>query len=278
MWDQRLSYVRRVSGRCNCLGCWQIELTDARQVAVAGGDGGSWRPLENKMTHSLWASPPGFRDERGRDPPRATVNRAAVRKLRDDAEIRREAENESDAELLSRVGQGELSPLGVLYDRYHDSVRQFVGWAIGGDVHADDLTHEAFLALARIAGRYDGRESARPLLIGIASKLVQEHRRGRARWSEVVQSFASATAERTVPTPENTASVTEEMRRFDEALARLSEEKRLVVLMVEGEGLSGEEVARALEIPIGTVWTRLHYAREELRRAMEAKPRRTRVR
>jgi RNA polymerase sigma factor (sigma-70 family) len=206
------------------------------------------------------------------------VNRAAVRKLRDDAEIRREAENESDAELLSRVGQGELSPLGVLYDRYHDSVRQFVGWAIGGDVHADDLTHEAFLALARIAGRYDGRESARPLLIGIASKLVQEHRRGRARWSEVVQSFASATAERTIPTPENTASVTEEMRRFDEALARLSEEKRLVVLMAEGEGLSGEEVARALEIPIGTVWTRLHYAREELRRAMEAKPRRTRVR
>jgi RNA polymerase sigma-70 factor (ECF subfamily) len=204
------------------------------------------------------------------------VNRAAVRKLRDDAEIRREAEKESDAELVARVGQGELSALGVLYDRYHESVRHFVGWAVGGEAHADDLTHETFLALARIAGRYDGRASARPLLIGIASKLVQEHRRGTARWTEVVQSFASATAERTAPTPEKTASVTEEMRRFDEALARLSEEKRLVVLMVEGEGLSGEEVARVLEIPIGTVWTRLHYAREELRRAvaLEEKPQR----
>lgn len=58
------------------------------------------------------------------------------------------------------------------------------------------------------------------------------------------------------------------MRRFDAALARLPEEKRLVVLLIEGEGLSGDEVARILDIPAGTVWTRLHYAREELRRAL----------
>jgi RNA polymerase sigma-70 factor (ECF subfamily) len=58
------------------------------------------------------------------------------------------------------------------------------------------------------------------------------------------------------------------MRRFDAALAKLTEEKRLVFLMVEREGLSGEEVARALEIPVNTVWTRLHHARNELRRAL----------
>jgi RNA polymerase sigma factor (sigma-70 family) len=84
----------------------------------------------------------------------------------------------------------------------------------------------------------------------------------------VARSFASVTAERSAPTPERTASVTEDMRRFDAALARLPEEKRLVVLLVEAEGLSGDEVARILEIPPGTVWTRLHYAREELRKAL----------
>ncbi len=75
-------------------------------------------------------------------------------------------------------------------------------------------------------------------------------------------------ADRSAPTPEGTASLTEEMRRFGDALGRLTEEKRVVVLMVDAEGFTGEEVARALDIPLGTVWTRLHYAREELRRVL----------
>jgi RNA polymerase sigma factor (sigma-70 family) len=186
---------------------------------------------------------------------------------RDAAERRRDADL-SDAELLARVGEGDLSPLGILYDRHHESVRHFVLRATAGGAHADDVTHETFLALTRVAGRYDGRESARPLLIGIASTLVRQHRRGAARWAEVLRSFAGVAAPRETPTPERTACVTEEMRRFDAALARLPEEKRLVVLLLEGEGLSGDEVARILDIPPGTVWTRLHYAREALRKAL----------
>jgi hypothetical protein len=55
----------------------------------------------------------------------------------------------------------------------------------------------------------------------------------------------------------------------DRALLRLSPRKRIVILMVDGEGLTGEEVARALDIPLGTVWTRLHYGRAELRAALD---------
>jgi len=196
----------------------------------------------------------------------------AASKLRDEAVHRREVEKEGDAAILSRVGEGDLSALGILYDRHHESVRQFVFWATRSAAHADDITHEAFLALVRVAGRYDGRESARPLLVGIASKLVMEHRRTTARWTEVLKSFARSAADRSSPTPEGTASLSEEMRRFNAALAELTEEKRLVVLMVEAEGFSGEEVARALDIPLGTVWTRLHYAREALRHAISSGP------
>jgi RNA polymerase sigma-70 factor (ECF subfamily) len=193
-------------------------------------------------------------------------------KLRDEAARRREVEKETDAALLARVGDGDLSALGILYDRHHESVRQFVFWATRSDAHADDLTHESFLKLARIAGRYDGRESARPLLVGIASKLVMELRRTTARWTEVLRSFARSSANRASPTPEGTASLSEDMKLFNVALGRLTPEKRLVVLMVEAEGFSGEEVARALDIPVGTVWTRLHYAREELRRVIGSAP------
>jgi RNA polymerase sigma factor (sigma-70 family) len=176
----------------------------------------------------------------------------------------------TDTELLRRIGEGDLRPLGILYDRHHESVRQFVRRVTGGGADADDIVHEAFLTLVSIADRYDGRDSARPLLLGIAARLVRQQRRGMARFVQVLASFASVGAARSAPTPEDAASTTEELARFEQALARLPEEKRMVVLLVEREGLSGEEVASALKLPLNTVWTRLHYARAELRRAISA--------
>jgi RNA polymerase sigma-70 factor (ECF subfamily) len=54
----------------------------------------------------------------------------------------------------------------------------------------------------------------------------------------------------------------------ERALAQLSEAKRLTVLMAEVEGMSCAEIATTLDVPIGTVWTRLHAARRELRQAL----------
>jgi RNA polymerase sigma-70 factor (ECF subfamily) len=201
------------------------------------------------------------------------MKRGSVHGLRDLAEPRREVE-ESDADLVRRVAAGDLSPLGVLYDRHHEGVRQFVARAtsgVGGGADAEDIAHETFLTLAKIAGKYDGRASARPFLLGIAAQLVRRRRRGLSRWAQALSSFANTIAEARVRTPEDAASTTEEIQRFDDALARLTEEKRIVFLLVEREGLSGEEVARALAIPVNTVWTRLHHARADLRKALAAR-------
>ena len=56
------------------------------------------------------------------------------------------------------------------------------------------------------------------------------------------------------------------------ALARLSEAKRVPLLMAEVEGWSSEEIATALGVPIGTVWSRLHAARLEMRQVLEEGP------
>lgn len=178
----------------------------------------------------------------------------------------------ADGELIRRIGEGDLAPLGVLYDRYHADVRQFIARATSGGSDTDDLTHDTFLTLSSIAARYDGRATARPFLIGIAAQLVRRRRRSVMRWAQALASFAWSTADATPLTPESSAAGTEEMRQFEEALARLSDDKRLVFLLVEREGMSGEEVAAALEIPVNTVWTRLHYARSELRRACAERP------
>jgi RNA polymerase sigma-70 factor (ECF subfamily) len=53
------------------------------------------------------------------------------------------------------------------------------------------------------------------------------------------------------------------------AIARLPEDQRLVLVMVEYQGMSGVEVAKALDKPAGTVWRWLHEARAELRRTLE---------
>lgn len=169
----------------------------------------------------------------------------------------------TDPELMRDLAAGGLGALGVLYDRYHDNVRQFLRRAASDPADVEDLLHETFLAVPRTAHAYDGRPRAGAFLIGIAAHLVRRRRRFLHRWSEVLHEIAETYAE-IVSTPEQLAQLTEDMDAIDRALARLSEKKRLVYLMIEREGMSGEEVARALGIPIGTVWTRLHHARAAL--------------
>lgn len=189
------------------------------------------------------------------------MKRESLQKLND-------SDRTTDADLVKRVSEGDLSPLGVLYDRHHEGVRQFISRATSGGAETDDLAHETFLTFAKIASKFDGRTSARPFLLGIAAQLMRRRRRGIQRWTQALASFATTFTESRSHTPEDAASVSQEVHRFEDALRRLSEEKRLTFLLVEREGLSGEEVAQALDIPVNTVWTRLHHARSELRRAM----------
>jgi RNA polymerase sigma-70 factor (ECF subfamily) len=174
----------------------------------------------------------------------------------------------SDAELMRGLAAGELGPLGDLYDRYHTDVRQFVRRACSRPEDVDDIVHDAFLTASRSAGSYDGRPCARPFLVGVAAQVVRQRRRRWARFRSVLTAFFSAREEALPRTPEDDAESAETAARLERALARLTDEKRLVLLLFEREGLSGEEVARALDIPLGTVWTRLYHARADMRRAL----------
>ena len=175
---------------------------------------------------------------------------------------------EADAALMRRIAAGNLAALGVLYDRHVEDVRAFVGRATSGAEDVDDLVHDVFLSLTELASTYDGRPSARPFLIGIGAQMVRRRAQRIARAYRLLELFRHTVPRWVRRTPEDIAGDAEEIDIVDDVLARLSEEKRLVLLMVEREGLSGEEIAAALRIPVATVWTRLHYARAELRTAL----------
>jgi RNA polymerase sigma-70 factor (ECF subfamily) len=170
----------------------------------------------------------------------------------------------SDSQVLRDLAGGEIGALGDLYDRYNEPVRRFLARATSDAADVDDLVHATFLAAAKSAERYDGRPCCRPWLIGIAAQLLRRRRQGASRLREILSSLTWSRASSVDPRPALQARTD-----IERALGRITEAKRITILMAEVEGLSCAEIAVALGVPVGTVWTRLHAARRELRQALD---------
>jgi RNA polymerase sigma-70 factor (ECF subfamily) len=173
----------------------------------------------------------------------------------------------TDAAALEALSRGQISALGVLYDRYQASVSSFVRRATNDASDVEDVVHVTFMTAARAAGNFDGRQSCRPWLVGIAARLLHRRKRGLSRWARALRELTVREGERHTD-PHRELSARDEVKRLSSALQKLSEPKRIVLLLAETEGLSSEDIATALQIPVGTVWTRLHHARRDLRRML----------
>lgn len=164
----------------------------------------------------------------------------------------------TDAEIIARSREDE-SAFASLFDRHYAALHRFLRARVGV-VLADDLASEVFLTAFRRRASYDlGREDARPWLFGIAVNVVRDHRRSElrrlaayARAVDGERADGAAAADRLDPVLAN-------------ALLCLSEGDRHVVLLFAWAQLTYEEIAQALELPIGTVRSRLSRARATLR-------------
>ena len=180
-----------------------------------------------------------------------------------------ESPGPSDAEVLGRIVSGDLDALGTLYDRHEHAVRRFLSRVGIPEADLDDLVQLTFLEVVRAAKGYDPRYAVKPWLFGVAATMARRHRRSFTRMAARVKSFIGARDSGPGPVrPDEEFDALEAERRFRRALDSLSDKKRDVFAMVTLEGATGEEAAAALGIPINTVWTRLHHAREELRRRL----------
>jgi RNA polymerase sigma factor (sigma-70 family) len=156
-----------------------------------------------------------------------------------------------------------------IYDAYFMEIHNYVERRLGRGT-ADDLAAETFLAAFRQRKRYDrARGDARPWLYGIATNLIRRHRRREvATYKMLARAGAAETAE--VHNDWLDARiVAQELRpQLLQALAGLSPGDRDVVLMVTLADFSYDQVAEALDIPYGTVCSRLNRARRKLRDAL----------
>jgi RNA polymerase sigma factor (sigma-70 family) len=178
---------------------------------------------------------------------------------------------EHDGSLLQRVQEGDLSALGVLYDRHFQAVLRFGRCLLQDKSEAEDVAQEVFITAARVASSFDGRPSSRAWLFGIAARLVLNRARRGARFLRFVQRLGTHASEAQIALPEETLLQSELRTELSEALHKLTPSKRVVIVLAEVEGLSGPEIAEALGIPVGTVWTRLHHARSALREQLRRK-------
>ena len=175
----------------------------------------------------------------------------------------------SDAAALHALSQGQIDALGIIYDRYQSHVSSFVCRATHDASDVEDIVHATFMTAARAAGNFDGRTSCRPWLVGIAARLIHRRKRGLLRLARALRELTVHQGDRfTDPHRELTAR--DDIKRLSKALEMLTEPKRVVLLLAESSGLSCDDIAEALQIPVGTVWTRLHHARRDLRRLLSS--------
>jgi RNA polymerase sigma-70 factor (ECF subfamily) len=173
----------------------------------------------------------------------------------------------NDRELVASIVEGKLEALGALFDRHEPALRRFVVRLGCSPSDADDLVQATFLEVPRAAQRFDDALAVKSWLFGLAAMNVRRHRRSLARAAANLVSWANF-AQRTQGNSATPFENDLELRRVHDAFERLSPKKREVFALVVLEGVSGEQAARALGIPINTVWTRLHHARRELRAAL----------
>jgi RNA polymerase sigma factor (sigma-70 family) len=173
-----------------------------------------------------------------------------------------------DAALIEWSWQ-EPETFAELYDRHAAPIHRYVSRRLG-DAVADDVVADTFLAAFRRRHGYDlRRPDARPWLYGIAANLIGKHRRAEVR---MLRAFARTGADPAVDGHaeriDNRVSAAAVQRDLAAALAGLSAGDRDVLLLVAWADLSYEETATALDVPIGTVRSRLNRARRKVREAL----------
>jgi len=176
----------------------------------------------------------------------------------------------SDAELIRSLQKGNRQALGYLYDRHKRQVYQ-TALSITGDAEAAaDLLQDVFLRLYRYARTIDSTRPIEPWLYRVTANLCYTWLRGRRRWLRPLDDITNwFTGDDDNPSGQEKV-LDEEWLQVQKALLALPVAQRTVVVLYYLNDLSVEEIASTLEVPVGTIKSRLHYGREALKKHMMA--------
>ncbi len=176
-----------------------------------------------------------------------------------------------DKQLFTSWMAGDRAAGEELIERHYDSVARFLRTKAGP--HSDDLVQRVFLVCLDRGAQFRGDSSFRAFLFGIARNVVFEFIRTKVRdQAGAVEDVGTSSIMDLAPGLSTIVIQRAEQRLLVEALQRLPLDLQMAIELYYWEELSVAELAAALEIPAGTVKSRLHRARELLREEMNRIP------
>ncbi len=209
---------------------------------------------------------------------RKASNLSAARESTADAEVGGgSAIAFEDAALVERARIGDMQAFGALVAKYQDRVFNMVYRMCRRREDAEELAQEAFLKALEKISQFRGQSRFYTWLFRIAVNLVLSHRRksGRIKFHSLsggddsegsqAANLAASIAERREASPSARAMSVETRQRVLAAMEALDDEMRLVVILRDSEDMDYAQIAEVLSIPLGTVRSRLHRARCELK-------------
>lgn len=170
-----------------------------------------------------------------------------------------------DADLLRQAAAGDNSAFRQLMDRHADRMFRLASTLTGSATEAEDVLQEALIGAFKGARQFQGRSSVKTWLTRIlltqAARWQRDRRRRRLRQSDGMEEKFGV---------EGDAHGVEAKIDVRAAMRLLTSEHREVLVLREFDGLSYEEISAALGVPIGTVESRLHRARSDLKQKLKA--------
>jgi RNA polymerase sigma-70 factor (ECF subfamily) len=173
----------------------------------------------------------------------------------------------SDEELVRLSQQGDLKAFDILVERYQKKVFTVAYGLIHDADEAKDLTQESFIRAYSALGDFRGAARFYTWIYRIAVNLCKDHFR-----KQSMERAAIATEQNEHPdpiTPDRVASQHEVSQAVRQAIRALPDDHRTVIILREIEGLTYQEIAQVTGISIGTVMSRLFYARRKLREILK---------
>jgi len=168
---------------------------------------------------------------------------------------------QDDAELVRRSIAGDEPAFAAMVQRYRSFVVTLAYRLCGDPAWAEDIAQDVFVRVWQALPGFRGDAAFRSWLYRIASNKAIEHLR-RARPAGPIEDIPLTDGS----TPEDEVLRSDQHEAVRRAVLRLPPQSRLALVLREYQGLSYKEIAAVLSVPIGTVMSRLHYARQRLAR------------
>ena len=179
-------------------------------------------------------------------------------------------ENELDLELVKRVQRGDKTAFDLLVLKYQHRIGAVIGRFVPDYAESQDIAQESFIRAYRAIGNYRGDSQFYTWLYRIAVNTAKNHLVAMKRRppssdveAEDAEHFSGGRMQDN-DTPEHELLREEIAREVSQTVAALPEELRTAITLREMDGLSYEEIAEAMDCPIGTVRSRIFRAREAI--------------